>query len=67
MKARKKMTPQLLIDGVVTAVNKHFPPDVKEIKKRMESLIEREVSRIQPEWLPNPGAERSLLTFPAPP
>jgi len=44
MKARKKMTLQLLIDAVVTAVNKHFPPDIKEIKKRMESLIEREVS-----------------------
>ena len=44
MKARKKMTLQLLIDAVVTDVNKRFPPDVKEIKKRMESLIEREVS-----------------------
>ena len=43
MKARKKMTLQLLIDAVVTDVNKRFPPDVKEIKKRMESLIEREV------------------------
>ena len=44
MKARKKMTLQLLIDAVVTDVNKRFPPDVKDIKKRMESLIEREVS-----------------------
>ena len=44
MKARKKMTLQLLIDAVVTDVNKRFPPDVKEIKKRVESLIEREVS-----------------------
>ena len=44
MKARKKMTLQLLIDAVVTDVNKRFPPDVKEIKKRMESLIEREAS-----------------------
>ncbi|ORY31595.1 putative ubiquitin-protein ligase [Naematelia encephala] len=42
MKARKKMTLQLLIDQVVTDVSKRFPPDVKEIKKRMESLIERE-------------------------
>ncbi|KAK4685778.1 hypothetical protein P7C73_g4368, partial [Tremellales sp. Uapishka_1] len=42
MKARKKMTLQLLIDAVVTAVNKMFPPDIKEIKKRVESLIERE-------------------------
>lgn len=44
MKARKKMTMQLLVDGVVVDVSKRFPPDVKEIKKRMESLIEREVS-----------------------
>lgn len=42
MKARKKMTLQLLIDQVVTDVNKRFPPDIKEIKKRMENLIERE-------------------------
>ncbi|EIW72204.1 hypothetical protein TREMEDRAFT_24724, partial [Tremella mesenterica DSM 1558] len=44
MKARKKMTLQLLIDAVVTDVNKRFPPDIKELKKRVESLIEREVS-----------------------
>jgi cullin 4 len=47
MKARKKLTLQLLIDAVVTDVNKRFPPDVKEIKKRMESLIEREVSHLE--------------------
>jgi len=35
----------LLIDAVVTDVSKKFPPDVKEIKKRVESLIEREVSK----------------------
>ena len=45
MKARKKMTLQHLIDAVVTDVSKRFPPDVKEIKKRMESLIEREFLR----------------------
>lgn len=39
------MTLQLLIDAVVSDVVKRFPPDVKEIKKRVESLIEREVSR----------------------
>lgn len=44
MKGKKKMTLQLLIDAVVTDVSKRFPPDVKEIKKRVESLIEREVS-----------------------
>ncbi|KAL7424503.1 hypothetical protein Q5752_000187 [Cryptotrichosporon argae] len=42
MKGRKTLTLQLLIDGVVTDVSKRFPPDVKEIKKRVESLIERE-------------------------
>ncbi|KAK8853464.1 hypothetical protein IAR55_004171 [Kwoniella newhampshirensis] len=42
MKARKKMTLQLLIDAVVSDVVKRFPPDVKEIKKRVENLIERE-------------------------
>lgn len=43
MKGRKKMTMQLLVDAVVVDVSKRFPPDVKEIKRRMESLIEREV------------------------
>ncbi|WVF67352.1 hypothetical protein IAT40_002107 [Kwoniella sp. CBS 6097] len=42
MKARKKLSLQLLIDAVVSDVVKRFPPDVKEIKKRVESLIERE-------------------------
>lgn len=44
MKAKKKMTLTLLIDNVVGDVSKRFPPDVREIKKRVESLIEREVS-----------------------
>ncbi|ODN95685.1 hypothetical protein I350_04529 [Cryptococcus amylolentus CBS 6273] len=42
MKARKRLSLQLLIDAVVGEVSKRFPPDVKEIKKRVESLIERE-------------------------
>ncbi|WVQ83705.1 hypothetical protein IAT38_005849 [Cryptococcus sp. DSM 104549] len=42
MKARKTLSLQLLIDAVVSDVVKRFPPDVKEIKKRVESLIERE-------------------------
>lgn len=46
MKGRKKLTLQLLIDAVVNDVSKRFPPDVKEIKKRVESLIDREVSCI---------------------
>jgi cullin-4 len=44
MKGRKKALMGQLIDGVVGDVSKRFPPDVKEIKKRVESLIEREVS-----------------------
>lgn len=44
MKGKKKLTLQLLIDNVVSDVSKRFPPDVREIKKRVESLIEREVS-----------------------
>lgn len=43
MKGKKKLTLQLLIDAVVSDVSKRFPPDVKEMKKRVESLIEREV------------------------
>jgi hypothetical protein len=43
MKGKKKSTLQLLIDQVVGDVSKRFPPDVKEIKKRVENLIEREV------------------------
>ncbi|WVQ75685.1 hypothetical protein IAR50_005314 [Cryptococcus sp. DSM 104548] len=42
MKARKRLSLQLLIDAVVGEVSKRFPPDVKEIKRRVESLIERE-------------------------
>ncbi|WWC72278.1 uncharacterized protein I206_106240 [Kwoniella pini CBS 10737] len=42
MKGKKKLSLQLLIDNVVSDVVKRFPPDVKEIKKRVESLIERE-------------------------
>ena len=56
MKARKKMTLQLLIDAVVTDVNKRFPPDIKEIKKRMESLIERE-------FLARDEEDRNLLHY----
>ncbi len=47
MKGKKTMTLQLLIDAVVTEVSKRFPPDIKDLKKRVESLIEREVSGCQ--------------------
>lgn len=46
MKGRKTLTLQLLIDAVVSDVSKRFPPDVKEMKKRVENLIEREVRRL---------------------
>lgn len=44
MKGKKRSTLALLIDGVVSDVSKRFPPDVREIKKRVENLIERDVS-----------------------
>lgn len=56
MKGRKKLSLQLLIDEVVRDVGKRFPPDVKEIKKRVESLIEREVS-----W--DVGGDEEVLGF----
>lgn len=45
MKGRKQLSLTLLVDAVVSDVAKRFPPDVKEIKKRVESLIEREFLR----------------------
>lgn len=56
MKSRKKLTLQLLIDGVVSDVSKRFPPDVKEIKKRVESLIERE-------FMARDEEDRSILHY----
>lgn len=44
MKGKKKLTLAGLIDSVVGEVSRRFPPDVREIKRRVESLIEREVS-----------------------
>lgn len=56
MKSKKKLTLQLLIDEVVRDVSKRFPPDVKEIKKRMESLIERE-------FLERSEDDRNMLNY----
>lgn len=69
MKGRKTVTLQLLIDAVITDVNKRFPPDVKEIKKRVESLIEREVSARTLPWSfrISAGALRFMLLFRAGP
>lgn len=43
MKGRKTMSLQQLVDAVIDSVHKLFPPDVKDIKRRVEDLIEREV------------------------
>jgi cullin-4 len=40
----------------VTDVNKRFPPDIKEIKKRVENLIERE-------FLIRDEGDRNLLIY----
>ncbi|WWC91953.1 uncharacterized protein L201_006905 [Kwoniella dendrophila CBS 6074] len=56
MKGKKKLSLQLLIDNVVSDVVKRFPPDVKEIKKRVESLIERE-------FLMRDEEERGMLHY----
>jgi cullin-4 len=50
MKSRKQLTLQLLFDAVVSEVSKKFPPDVKEMKKRVESLLVRDV-RLSPSTL----------------
>lgn len=56
MKARKTLPLAQLIDAVVVDVSKRFPPDVKEIKKRVESLIERE-------FLARSEQERNVLNY----
>jgi len=45
MKGRKKMTNQTLITETVVAVKGHFQPDVKQIKKQIDSLTDREYIR----------------------
>lgn len=42
MKGRKRMTNQMLITETVVAVKGHFQPDVRQIKKQIDSLAERE-------------------------
>ncbi|KAL0488140.1 cullin [Acrasis kona] len=42
MKTRKTMNIQLLIKEVIAQVSDKFQPDLKQIKKRIESLIERD-------------------------
>lgn len=42
MKAAKTMKHQQLVNETIDAVSKHFRPEVKAIKERIDSLIERE-------------------------
>jgi hypothetical protein len=42
MKAKKTLKSQQLITETIDAVNKHFKPEVKAIKLRIDSLMERE-------------------------
>ncbi|KAI9701851.1 MAG: Cullin-3 [Candelina mexicana] len=42
MKQRKKLSHQLLINEVITQLASRFQPDIHMVKKRIESLIERE-------------------------
>ena len=45
MKSRKRMTNQILITETVVAVKGHFQPDVRQIKKQIDSLTDREYIR----------------------
>lgn len=42
MKAKKVLKNQQLVNETIEAVSKHFKPEVKSIKARIESLMERE-------------------------
>ena len=45
MKGRKRLTNQMLITETVVAVKSHFQPDVRQIKKQIDSLTDREYIR----------------------
>lgn len=45
MKGRKRLTNQMLITETVVAVKGHFQPDVRQIKKQIDSLTDREYIR----------------------
>jgi cullin 4 len=45
MKGRKRLTNQMLITETVVAVKGHFQPDVRQIKKQLDSLTDREYIR----------------------
>lgn len=68
MKGRKRLSLQALIEGVIEAVHKLFPPDVKDIKKRVEDLIEREVScetsgQLTSQYLERDAEDKNVLNY----
>jgi cullin 4 len=42
MKARKKVKHEALVTATIDAVKNHFHPDVIDVKKRIEGLVEEE-------------------------
>jgi cullin 3 len=54
MKQRKELSHQALINETLTQLAQQFKPDVTMIKKKIESLIEREyLERIEDAKLPS--------------
>jgi len=45
MKSKKRMTNQALVNETIVAVKGHFQPDVRQIKKAIDSLTDREYVR----------------------
>ncbi|RDL34783.1 Cullin-domain-containing protein [Venustampulla echinocandica] len=53
MKARKKLTHQMLFTEVITQLSQRFKPDLGMMKRRVESLIEREyLERVEDAAIP---------------
>lgn len=45
MKSKKNLTSQNLVNETIQAVKGHFHPDIRQIKKQIESLTEKEYLR----------------------
>ncbi len=76
MKSKKTLKLNELVNETVEAVSKMFMPEVKAIKKQIESLIEREVSEkykvemsvahplaSSPQYLERDDSDRNLLKY----